>query len=277
MYLLNGKSTQSIECSDRGFQYGDGLFETIEVLNGIPVFFYPHFQRLILGCKKLLIPIPDYTLLAKEAFGFSRDSENSVLKLIYTRGSGGRGYRQPETLQPIRLFSLHPFPDYPQNYSQLGITVRFCTTRLGLNPLLAGIKHMNRLEQVIARAEWNENNIQEGLMLDMNGNIVEGTMSNLFLVKDNILYTPLIEDCGVEGVLRNILISIASHNQIKVIEKKMSKQDVYSADELFISNSIIGVWPITQLEEINYKVGALTRELQKLLLVFKQKDIDNAH
>ena len=276
MHLLNGKNKHNIDYSDRGFQYGDGLFETIEVLNGIPVFFYQHIQRLVKGCHKLLIPVPDSTLLLNEAIELSKNSRSAVLKLIYTRGSGGRGYRQPEIIQPTRLFSLHPFPDYPKNFSQIGITVRFCTTRLGLNPSLAGIKHLNRLEQVIARSEWDESNIQEGLMLDINENVVEGTMSNLFLVKDDILYTPVLEQCGIEGILRNILISIANDHRIRVVEKKISKQDVYSASEIFMTNSIIGIWPVSQLEKVQYKIGTLTRELQKLFLIFKQRDIENA-
>ncbi len=276
MHLLNGKNKHNIDSSDRGFQYGDGLFETIEISNGTPVFFQQHIQRLVKGCHKLLIPIPDSELLLKEAIELSKKSRYAVLKLIYTRGSGGRGYRQPEILQPTRFFSLHPFPGYPKNFSQIGITLRFCTTRLGLNPSLVGIKHLNRLEQVIARAEWNESSIQEGLMLDMNENVVEGTMSNLFLVKDNVLYTPKLEYCGVEGVLKNILISIANENKIRVVEKKISKQDVYSASEIFITNSIIGIWPVIQLEKVQYKIGTLTRELQKLFLIFKQRDIENA-
>ncbi len=276
MHLLNGKSEHSIEFSDRGFQYGDGLFETIEVSNGVPVFFQQHLQRLIKGSHKLFMPVPDSSVFVMEAFKLSKNSSNAVLKLIYTRGSGGRGYRQPETLHPTRLFSLYPLPEFPQNFSQSGITIRFCVTRLGLNPSLAGIKHMNRLEQVIARAEWIGSDIQEGLMLDMNNNIIEGTMSNLFLVKDNVLYTPVIDHCGIEGVLRNILITIANNQQIVVVEKKISKQDIYLADEIFITNSIIGIWPVIQLEEVHYKIGTLTRELQKLFLVFKQKDIDNA-
>ena len=276
MHLLNGKNKHNIDYSDRGFQYGDGLFETIEVLNETPVFFQQHIQRLVKGCHMLLLPIPDSTLLLKEAIELSKNSRSAVLKLIYTRGSGGRGYRQPEIIQPTRLFSLHPFPDYPKNFSQIGITVRFCTTRLGLNPSLAGIKHLNRLEQVIARSEWDESNIQEGLMLDINENVVEGTMSNIFLVKDNILYTPVLEQCGIEGILRNILISIANDHRIRVVEKKISKQDVYSASEIFITNSIIGIWPVSQLEKVQYKIGTLTRELQKLFLIFKQRDIENA-
>jgi 4-amino-4-deoxychorismate lyase len=274
MYLLNGEAKYCIEFSDRGFQYGDGLFETIEVLNGVPVFLNQHFQRLSKGCEKLLIPMPDIDIIRKEAFQLAQSSvsKQAVLKLIVTRGSGGRGYRQPESIHSTRLFSLHPYPDYPESFKQQGITLRFCNTRLGLNPALSGIKHMNRLEQVMARSEWNSPEIQEGLMLDINDNVIEGTMSNVFLVKENSLYTPVIEQCGVEGVLRKIVITEARKNQIQVVEKPVSKEDIKSADEMFVTNSIVGIWPVKQIEERQYALGPITKRMQKLLLAFKLKE-----
>ena len=273
MYLLNGDSKQTLDCSDRGFQYGDGLFETIEVRNGTPVFLDQHFQRLQRGCQRMLITPPDITLLKAEAFQLVNGADSAVLKLIVTRGSGGRGYRQPETMRPTRLFSLHPFPEYPDNYFSHGINVRFCHTALGLSPALAGIKHLNRLEQVMARSEWNTDDFQEGLMLDLNGKVIEGTMSNLFLIKDRVLMTPILDHCGVEGVLKGIIISLARANSIQVMEKNISKEDVYAADELFVSNSIIGIWPIKQLELQSYAIGAVTQRLHALLLALKQEEI----
>jgi 4-amino-4-deoxychorismate lyase len=194
-----------------------------------------------------------------------------------TRGSGGRGYRQPDEPHPTRLFSLHPFPNYPENFEKQGITVQFCKNLLGLNPSLAGIKHMNRLEQILARAEWSSPEIQEGLMMNVNGHVIEGTMSNLFLVKENVLYTPLIEQCGVEGILRDILIDIADRNKIKVIKKHLSKEDVLAADELFVTNSIIGIWPIRQLEMQQFQIGLLTTKLQCLFLEAKQQEIESVY
>ncbi len=274
MYLLNGESKQVLAFSDRGFQYGDGLFETIEVQNGVPLFLKQHLQRLQKDCQRLLIPPPDLKLLKKEAFQLIRGVDSAILKLIITRGSGGRGYRQADKISPTRLFSLHPFPNYAADYFHTGITVRFCNTRLGLNPALAGIKHLNRLEQVMARAEWDTADIQEGLMLDFNGNIIEGTMSNFFLIKDNILYTPALKNCGVEGVLKKIIISLAKKNNIQVIEKNISKDQVNMADELFVSNSIIGIWPIIQLESRQYKIGNLTKKIGTLFLALKQEEIN---
>lgn len=272
MYLLNGESKHCIEFSDRGFQYGDGLFETIEIINEIPVFLNRHLRRLNQGCQRLLIPMPDISTLRKEALQLSKDSTHAVLKLIVTRGSGGRGYRQPDAINTTRLFSLHPYPDYTEDFTMQGINARFCKARLGLNPDLAGIKHTNRLEQVLARAEWDSAEIQEGLMLDINDHVVEGTMSNLFLVKDKVLYTPEITQCGVKGILRDIIIQLAKKYLISVVEKDITKGELFSADELFITNSIIGVWPVKQLEWRDYGVGGITRQLQSLYLALKQQE-----
>jgi 4-amino-4-deoxychorismate lyase len=275
MFLLNGESKHCIEFSDRGFQYGDGLFETIEIFNSKPLFFKHHLQRLFNGCQKLLIPPPDAEIITKEVFQFLHGSNHAVLKLIVTRGSGGRGYRQPDHISPTRLFSLHSFPNHPENYKNQGVNVRFCSNTLGINPILAGIKHMNRLEQIIARAEWNTPEFQEGLMMDIHGHVIEGTMSNLFLVKDNILYTPLIDQCGVEGIVRNILIVTAKKNKIKVIEKVITKKEIVNADELFMTNSIIGIWPIKQLEKQQFTLGVVTAKLQRLFLQCRQREIES--
>ena len=273
MFLLNGEVKQQIEFSDRGFQYGDGLFETIEIVNGTPVFFDLHLQRLNKGCERLLIPEPNISQLKKEAVQISELSPHAVLKLMVTRGSGGRGYRLPDSSQPTRLLSLHAFPQYPDSYFSKGISIRFCDNRLGLNVSLAGIKHMNRLEQIIARAEWNSADIQEGIMLDSDGNVVEGTMSNLFLIRGNILYTPVIDQCGVEGIIRNIIIFLAKENGVTVVEKKITKEEVYQADEIFMTNSVIGIWPVKQLEKQVYQSGTITKELVNHFFEYKQREL----
>ena len=274
MYLLNGERKQYIEISDRGFQYGDGLFETIEVQNGTPLFFEQHLQRLYKGCQRLLISAPDKEILSKEAYQLSKGSPRAVLKIMITRGSGGRGYRQPDKQFPSRLLSLHPFPEYPKSFSQQGIVAKFCHYRLGLTPSLAGIKHMNRLEQVLARAEWNLPDIQEGLVMDINDSVIEGTMSNLFIVKNNQLYTPLIDQCGVEGIIRNMLIVMATENNIQVTETKISKKDVLLADEVFMTNSVIGIWPVRQLDQQLFSVGSMTKKLQYLFSECREKEVE---
>jgi 4-amino-4-deoxychorismate lyase len=265
MILVNGERKQHIETSDRGFQYGDGLFETIEVRNGQPVFLDRHLKRLNTGCHRLHIPCPDPELLTAEALILCKNSSLAVLKLIVTRGSGGRGYRQPDLIQPTRVLSLHPYPDYPPAYRDQGIVARFCDTRLGLNPSLAGIKHMNRLEQILARAEWNDPAIQEGIMLDINDHIIEGTMTNLFYVKNGSVYTASLSQSGVAGIMRGIIIEILSNHNVQVFEKLFNKNEFLSADEIFASNSIIGLWPINQIGNNHFSIGPITRRIQSCL------------
>ena len=264
MILINGEDRHSIDVSDRGFQYGDGLFETIAVANGKPLFLQQHLSRLFAGCKQLLIPPPDIALLVAESRQLASKADNAVLKMIVTRGSGGRGYRQPANIAPTRVLSLHPFPEYPADYQTDGVRIRFCQLRLAKNPALAGIKHLNRLEQVLARAEWDDDAIQEGLMCDHEGYVIEGTMSNLFVVKNDMLLTPNLTHCGIRGILREIVVNFASTRKIGVFEKQqLDQQSILEADEIFITNSVIGIWPVRQLNEQCFKVGRITRRMQQ--------------
>lgn len=264
MILVNGESKEHIEISDRGFQYGDGLFETIEIRDGHPVFLEHHLERLKSGCLRLYIPFPGAKLLSIEAKELCRrwPTARAVLKIIVTRGSGGRGYRQPDVIQATRVLSLHPYPDYPEIYAEQGIAARFCDTRLGLNSTLAGIKHLNRLEQVMARAEWNDPGIQEGLMLDVNDHVIEGTMTNLFFTKNNNLYTASLDQSGVAGIIRSIVMTISADCGLSVIEHVFTKDELLSADEAFVCNSIIGIWPIRQIGTTRFSVGPIAKSIQ---------------
>lgn len=265
MVLINGKHQQSLDIADRGLQYGDGLFETLKVKHGEPVHLVKHLQRLQYGCERLLIPCPDLELLTEEAKHLSQQQSLAVLKIIVTRGIGGRGYRQPDTIATTRILSLHPYPEYPVHYKQQGIVVRFCKTRLGLNPDLAGIKHLNRLEQVLARAEWHDPNIQEGLMLDHLNRVIEGTMSNLFFVKDHTLLTSPLNDSGVAGIQRQHILQLAHIHHIPVKEHYFMQNELLAADALFVTNSIIGLWPIRQIAQKQFKIDATTKQLMDCL------------
>jgi len=215
------------------------------------------------GCEKLLIPPPDPALLTTEALQLCATVDKAVLKLIVTRGCGGRGYRQPESISPTRLFSLHPHPDYPDNFQTDGIVAKFCNQRVSSSLTLAGIKHLNRLEQVLARAEWQDDSFQEGLMLDNDGHVVEGAMSNLFFVNNGVLHTPSLTKCGIKGIVREIVIDFAQLNNIRLIEKQFDKKSVLEADEVFITNSVIGIWPVKQLDQQCFGVGRITRNMQQ--------------
>ena len=271
MMLVNGECREHIEISDRGFQYGDGLFETIKVINGQPVFLDRHIERLHTGCRRLYIPFPGAELLTLEAQNLCQNSSKAILKLILTRGSGGRGYRQPEVIQTTRVLSLHPFPDYPDSYREQGITARFCDTRLGLNPALAGIKHLNRLEQILARAEWADSGIQEGIMMDMDEHVIEGTMTNLFYIKNHTLYTASLKLAGVAGIMRGIIMAMSSEHNLSAREHTFTKDELLSADEVFVCNSVIGIWPIKQIAATSFPVGMRTKQLQTWLTQFQNE------
>jgi 4-amino-4-deoxychorismate lyase len=277
MILINGVSKSQIEITDRGFQYGDGLFETIEVRDGQAVFLERHLERLKVGCQRLYIPFPGAELLGLEVIQLCRTQFRAVLKIILTRGSGGRGYRQPEPIEATRVLSLHPYPDYPETYQQQGICAFFCATRLGLNPGLAGIKHLNRLEQVMARAEWNDPDIQEGLMLDVNDQVIEGTMTNLFYVKHNSLYTSILDHSGVAGIMRGIIMSVSADFGVPVVEHLFTKDELLSADEVFVCNSIVGIWPVRQIATKYFSVGLITKTLQIQLDKFIKNTLGNEH
>jgi 4-amino-4-deoxychorismate lyase len=273
MILVNGVHQPHIPIADRGFQYGDGLFETIEVNNGQPVFMERHLARLETGCHRLKIPFPDMSQLIAETRHVCQGSTQAVLKIIVTRGVGGRGYRQPDAIEPTRVLSLHPYPDYPASYAEQGIVAMICSTPLGLNPLLAGIKHMNRLEQIMARAEWMDAGIQEGLMLDANARVVEGTMTNLFYVKKGTLYTAALTQAGVAGIIRSIIIELSVQQGFNMIEHSFTQEQLLSADEIFVCNSIIGIWPVKQIERVHFSIGPITQQVQNLLAQFKHETV----
>lgn len=265
MMLIDGKEGDLISASDRGLLYGDGLFETIAVHNGTPQLWSLHMRRLHDGCRRLGIAIPDSDLLRQEAERVCTGARRAVLKVIITRGSGGRGYRIPQPSTPRRIVVSHPWPDYPQRYYREGIRARLCTTPLAVNPLLAGMKHLNRLEQVMARSEWDDPEIAEGIMLDTAGNLVEGTMSNLFLVRQGTLVTPPVEQCGVAGVMREHVLSLAEQMGIPSEIARLGIRDLEQADEVFFTNSIIGIWPLRQLRDIAWQCGPVTQHLMQVV------------
>jgi 4-amino-4-deoxychorismate lyase len=265
MMLINGIVSDQLAASDRGLQYGDGLFETIVLKDGQPQLWDAHIARLTLGCEALKLPLPDSALLLNEAQQLYGDGSSAVLKIIITRGSGGRGYRFPEPVDATRILSIHPWPDYPRSHYQQGITMRLCNTRLGSNPALAGIKHLNRLEQVLARNEWQDDNIHEGVMLDVDGSVIEGTMSNLFMVEGDTLITPDLSQCGINGVMRETVLALAAQLGIAPRVEAIPLARLKAASGCFVTNSIIGLWPVRTLDDITYQQGKIAQDLMQAL------------
>jgi len=271
MILVNGNPETRINISDRGLQYGDGVFETIAYRHGKVEFLNAHLDRLDLGCRRLNIPFQHAEQLKDELAGVLKElaGSDAVIKIIISRGSGGRGYFADSHIEPTRIISTHSMPVYPKHYPTTGIKVRFCQQHLSENSSLAGLKHLNRLEQVLARNEWDDPQIAEGLMLDQHDYVIEGTMSNLFIVKAGELFTAKLNKSGVAGIIRAEIFNIATDNAIPCIQTSLSKSVLAEADEVFVCNSIIGIWPITCISDgkinYNYPTGKITRQLQNLL------------
>lgn len=267
MILINGQPENRIPVTDRGLQYGDGLFETLAFRQGQLEWLGPHLARLLLGCERLNLNFSELDQLKLELVTLcAQTAEDSVIKIMLTRGSGGRGYKAPRDVEPTRIISSHPMPTHPDS-CQHGVTIRLCQQRLGLNPSLAGIKHLNRLEQVLARSEWDDDNIKEGLMMDINNQLVEGTMSNLFLVKDGELLTPELDTAGIAGIMRAEVMHQAKSAGITCHETRLILDDLYAADEVFLTNSIIDIWPVTALADPqhHWPYGAVTQQLKSAL------------
>lgn len=260
MILVNGHEQAHISAADRGLQYGDGLFETIAVSGGRPRLWQRHWRRLAAGCARLGIEGLDPRQLQDEAQRACADiDDKAVLKLIVTRGEGGRGYRPDRTAKATRIVATYPWPTYPEGYWQQGVAVRVCTTRLGRNAALAGMKHLNRLEQVLARREWDDPQIAEGLMLDDGGHVIAGTMSNVFMVTADRLVTPALDSCGVAGVMRGMILDIAAETALTWEELSVSRRELQQADEVFLCNALIGIWPVRRIEQQDYALGPLTK------------------
>ncbi|MCB1735924.1 MAG: aminodeoxychorismate lyase [Gammaproteobacteria bacterium] len=266
MILIDGVQASAVAVTDRGLQYGDGVFETCAVRDRRIEYWPEHVARLQAGCERLGFPAPHADLLRAEAERVLEDVEGrAVLKIIVTRGSGGRGYRPPRMPEPRRILSVYPFPEYPPRFATQGVVLHACRTAAVEHPALVGIKHLNRLPQVLARAEWDHPGIPEGLMCDTDGRPVEGTQSNLFVVQDGVLHTPDLSRVGVAGIIRARVLAMAGDLGLPYRIENLPPNVLDRVDEVFVCNSVIGIWPVIALESRRWPVGPLTRQLQTAL------------
>ncbi|MFF7107741.1 MULTISPECIES: aminodeoxychorismate lyase [Pseudomonas] len=258
---IDGQDATAVNLQNRGLAYGDGLFETIAVRGGKPSLLTRHLDRLALGCQRLAIDV-DLVLVRNELLQFAQLLGEGVAKLILTRGDSQRGYAPAPGAQARRILQGSPLPVYPAQHAELGVRLFPCQTRLAEQPLLAGLKHLNRLEQVLARAEWQDSAYAEGLMRDSQGRVIEGVYSNLFLVRGEVLLTADLSRCGVAGVMRGALLEQASLSGLAVEVRDLTLEDLQQADEVFVCNSVYGIWPVREFAALNWPAGPLTLKLQ---------------
>lgn len=258
MMLVDGRPQDTVAALDRGLLYGDGLFETIRFVRGIAPLWPRHMQRLLHGCERLRLTAPDPVLLWAEAQAATQGMADAVLRITLTRGVGARGYAIPEATRATRIVAGFAMPEIAAGAYRDGVRLHLCETRLAAQPLLAGLKHLNRLEQVLARAEWSDPAIAEGLLCDVHGNAVAATAANLFAVVDGVPVTPAVDCCGVAGVLRAELLAMLPQAQVR----DLPLAECLAAGELFLSSSIRGILPVQAVGDTVFAPGPVARAMQ---------------
>lgn len=262
--LINGQPAHTLAATDRGLAYGDGVFETIAIVAGQPALWELHFKRLTIGCVQLGFDPPSIDTLHQDLAALDLP-RTGILKIIVTRGSGGQGYGPPECPQPRRIMQVLRPREHPAEWRTKGVKVRRCQVRLAAQPALAGIKHLNRLEQVLARQEWQGLEIAEGLMCDSEGALVEATAANLIVEQNGEWIIPQGNACGVEGVMQSYLIDLARQWDIPVMRRVFWPDEITEQTAMYLCNSLIGIWPVRSVDgqslTLSPRVGGIVEHL----------------
>ena len=260
--LINGIEQNALSARDRAVQFGDGCFTTAAVVDGRIQLLDAHLQRLKEGCERLFMPIPDLALLSAEMRQLARGQAQAVLKVILTPGAGGRGYSRVGCETPTRILSLAPWPQHYARLHQQGATLVTSPVRLARNPLLAGLKHLNRLEQVLIRRHLDQTDADEALVLDTAGTVVECCAANLFWRKGDRIFTPRLEQAGVNGIIRRYLMAqmAMAGQSCQLIDG--SRDDVLNADEVVICNALMPVLPVRKIDDVSFSARTLYQQLQ---------------
>ena len=260
--LINGLPGTQVSALDRGLQYGDGLFETIRWEQGSLRWFERHLARLALGCERLGLAVPEAARLRAEAESLARGLPSALVKIIVTRGAATvRGYRPSGDEQPLRIVAAYDWPRSQGGDFRAGLS----PVRLGANPLLAGIKHLNRLEQVLAQRAAADAGLHEVLMCSERGEVVCGSMSNLFVWQGDELLTPAPDECGVAGVMRSLLIEVAPRLGLSVRIGSLSVARLAAARAIIVTNVRLGLQPVHWYEGRRLEVDERGAQLQELI------------
>lgn len=250
----------SIDSQDRGLHYGDGLFETMLLQNGMIKYWPEHFKRLSASAKKLQIACPDKDWFERQLKPYVNLNLPLIIKIILTRGSGGRGLDFSDNITPnVHLLKY-------QSNININQTVKASISEitLPLNKNLSGHKHLNRLDYVLATLELNKREgFNESLLFDNNGFIIEGIVNNFFFIRNSVVFTPDLITSGVDGIMRGLILKRLKQLKKQVKIGFFTESDFLTADECFFSNSVQGIRPVIQIENTAFKVGPFTKDLQK--------------
>jgi 4-amino-4-deoxychorismate lyase len=265
-YIVNGRLDAQVSPLDRGFSYGDGVFRTMRMTAGSVASWPIHYSKLVEDCNRIDIVCPSSDLLHADIQRLNDDEvADAVIKIVVTRGEGTRGYALPALAQPNRVVIKSAYPQYPaSNFSQ-GVSLHLCQLRLGHQPQLAGIKHLNRLENILARMEWNSSAYADGVLQDIHGNIIECTAANLFIRSGKDLVTPDLAMCGVAGITRQRILQLSEPLGLNVHIGRISMADMMSADEILICNSLYGAWQVIDFNQRQWLGQPLASTIRELL------------
>ncbi|HBH7068053.1 TPA: aminodeoxychorismate lyase [Enterobacter cloacae] len=244
MFLINGLEQDALPASDRAIQFGDGCFTTARILDGNVCLLEAHIRRLQLGCEKLMIPFTHWDTLRQEMCKLASGKQDGVLKVIITRGSGGRGYSAASCLSPTRILSVSAYPAHYSRWREEGVMLTLSPIRLGRNPMLAGIKHLNRLEQVLIRTHLEQTDADEALVLDSEGFITECCAANLLWRQGSEVFTPSLDQAGVNGIMRQFCLEQLARSGFRVVEVSAGEAALQTANEVVICNALMPVVPV---------------------------------
>jgi 4-amino-4-deoxychorismate lyase len=269
-YSVNGQQQSSIDISDRAIAYGDGLFTTAKIVDGQVQFLSAHINRLIEGCHYLKIDFSQRQALVDEIINVAQGFSTAVLKIIITAGSGGRGYSRKGVCGSQIIVSIHEFPRHYQTWTEQGISLVNGNIQLGLNPLLKGLKHLNRLEQVLIRDELDHAKADDLLVCDLNGFVVETSCANIFWLRDEQIFTPILDDAGVCGLYRLQVLSFDESIQ-QVKEQSTELADISA---MFICNSVMGIIPVKAFNNKPLNIDPVMQYREKFLGHIRDHSVD---
>ncbi|POZ14075.1 aminodeoxychorismate lyase [Lelliottia aquatilis] len=261
MFLINGHEQDTLPANDRATQFGDGCFTTARIADGNVCLLEAHIQRLQLACERLLIPFKQWAELQCEMIDMAKGNSRGVLKVIISRGAGGRGYSGASCLNPTRILSVSAYPAHYDLWRRDGISLALSPVHLGRNPLLAGIKHLNRLEQVLIRTHLEQSDADEALVLDSEGLITECCAANLMWRQGSDVFTPKIDQAGVNGIMRQFCLQHLAHSGFRVVEVHAGVESLLTADEVVVCNALMPVVPVRAYGQLQWS----SRELYSFL------------
>ncbi|MCW2254288.1 4-amino-4-deoxychorismate lyase [Providencia alcalifaciens] len=248
-YWVNGVACHNIDVTDRAVQFGDGCFTTIHVFNHQPKMMDMHIVRLVQDSARLKLPQPDWQVLEAQIYAICQQQieDEFVFKVIISRGTGGRGYSSVGFNQPTVIMSVAPFPQHYQALQQLGVKLILSGIPISKNPYLAGMKHLNRLEQVLIRQEIDEAKVDEALVVDTDGILVECCSANIFWRKAEMVFTPSLAFSGVNGLMRQKLIAHLSTSPYHLQEVERFPDVLGCCDEVLICNTLMPILPVASI------------------------------